>query len=406
MSDSNDPKKQINEKNKRSRANEKKSKKEDIDLKDKWRDRFYERCKDASIVRVIVFVLIAIFSVLIIHGCMEAYDYLSTGLSPVDPESNEIIDVEIPLGSSSTAIAMILEEEGIISNELIYRLYIKVNNYANFQAGEYKLSPSMTLAEISELLQTGRIRTESLYTVTIPEGRTIVQIAELFANNAGIDEEEFLDLMEDEEYIKELISLYPTLLSEEILADGVRYPLEGYLFAATYPIYTEVPEIHDVITAMLDRSNDVLNQYYGEIMDLRATNDFSVHDVMTFASMVEREARNETERKLISGVFYNRLAEGMRLETDPTVLYALGEHRDRVLFSDLEIESPYNTYYVFGLPIGPISNFGVSSLEAVINPTDTSYFFFVAVPDGETHFFETFEEHRNFANEHLNRDVQ
>src|SRR5699024_10185140 len=131
--------------------------------------------------------------------------------------------------------------------------------------------------------------------------------------------------------------------------------------------------------------------YYDEISQL---DDFSLHDVMTFSSLVEREARDEEERKLISGVFYNRLAEGMRLETDPTVLYSLGEHKDRVLLSDLEIESPYNTYHVYGLPIGPISNFGTSSLEAVIEPTETSYLFFVAAPDGEIYYSETFEEHR------------
>lgn len=369
----------------------------------KWKQNYLERCRDASIVRKIVFGLIVIITVLIIIGAKSAYDFISSGLSPVDPESDEIVEVEIPLGSSTSRIATILEEEGIINNELMYRLFIKVNNYANFQAGEYKLSPSMTLAEISELLQTGTVAKPSLYTVTIPEGRTIEEIATLFENNANIDAEEFIDLMLDEEYIRGLIDLYPNLLSEEILQDEIRYPLEGYLFAATYPIYEEVPEIDDLVKMMLDKSNEVIAQYYSEILELE---QFTVHDIITFASLVEREARNEEERKLIAGVFYNRLEEGMRLETDPTVLYAHGQHKDRVLFKDLEIESPYNTYYVYGLPIGPISNFGVSSLESVFYPTETNYKFFVAAPDGEIYFSETFEQHRKLANEHLDRDVQ
>lgn len=366
-------------------------------------ERFIQRCRDASVVRKIVFVFIVLMTVIMIYVGKSLYDFVKDGLSPVDPDNHDLIGVEIPLGSSSTTIANILEEEGIVNNGLMYRLYIKVNNYADFQAGEYDLSPSMTLEEISETLQTGSVARESLFTITIPEGRTIEEIAELFEKNINIDPDEFLELMKDEEYIRELIGLYPNLLSEEILQEDIRYPLEGYLFAATYPIYDENPEIDTLVKAMLDKTNDVLEDYYSRIDEL---DDFSIHDVMTFASLVEREARDEEERKLISGVFYNRLEEGMRLETDPTVLYALGEHKSRVLFSDLEIESPYNTYYIYGLPIGPISNFGVSSLNAVFEPAETNYLFFVAEPNGEIHYAETFEEHRELANRYLDRDVQ
>lgn len=403
MSNSNEKNKQKNEQQIQSEMNEKKSEVNETPTISKRKQNFIERCRDASIVRKIVFVLIVLLTALIVYGGKSAYEFLSVGLSPVDPDSQETIAVEIPLGSSSTQIAEILEEEGLINNVLIYRLFIKVNNYADFQAGEYQLSPSMTLAELSETLQTGTVSRPALYTVTIPEGRTLEEIAVLFENNANIDADEFMELMNDDEYISSLIDLYPNLLSEEILQDEIRYPLEGYLFAATYPIYDQIPEIDVLVRMMLDKSNDVMSEYYSETLALA---DFTVHDIITFASLVEREARNEDERKLISGVFYNRLAEGMRLETDPTVLYALGYHKDRVLFSDLEIESPYNTYYVYGLPIGPISNFGVSSLESVFYPTETNYKFFVAAPDGQIYFSETHKEHVNLANQHLDRDVQ
>ncbi|WP_083511983.1 endolytic transglycosylase MltG [Amphibacillus sediminis] len=371
-------------------------------FKEERKKRFIQRCKEASLVRKIVFSIISLLILLIVFGGFSAYNYIRKGLSPVDPNSNERVTVEIPLGSSSTTIANILEDEGIINKALIYRIYLRVSNIPDFQAGAYELSPSMTLAEISDVLQSGSVMQDALFTVTIPEGRTLEEIAELYEKNANIDADEFMAVMQDEDYIRELIERYPNLLSETILDDDIRYPLEGYLFAATYPIYEESPSVDTIVTAMLDKTEDVVNQYYGEIQEL---DQYSIHELLTFASLVEREARNEDERKLIAGVFYNRLEEGMRLETDPTVLYALGEHKDRVLFSDLEIESPYNTYQIFGLPIGPISNFGESSLKAVLNPTDTNYLFFVAAPDGEIYFSETFDEHRSLANEHLDRDL-
>lgn len=371
------------------------------ETKQKMQLNFLNRAKEASITRRIVFISIIALIILIGFGGKLTYDYITDGLSPVDESSTEDVQVEIPLGSSSSSIANILEENGVINNALMYRIYIKVNNVTDFQAGEYTLSPSMTLEEISNQLQSGRIVEEAKYYVTIPEGRTIEEIGELLANKANIDKERFLELMKDEAYIQSLITQYPSILSDAILNEDIRYPLEGYLFAATYPIYEDNPSIESIVEQMLNKSEDVLLNYYAEIDSLE---QFTLHEIFTFSSLVEREARNEEERKMIAGVFYNRLAEGMRLETDPTVLYALGEHKDRVLFSDLEIDSPYNTYRIHGLPVGPISNFGESSLDAVVNPTDTDYLYFVAA-DGNIYYSETFEEHRRKANEYLDRDI-
>lgn len=371
------------------------------DTKQKMQHNFLSRAQEASITRRIVVVAIIALMILIGFGGKFAYDYITEGLSPVDASSTETVEVTIPLGSSSSTIADLLEENGVINNALMYRIYIKVNNVTDFQAGDYTLSPSMTLEEVSTALQSGRIVEEAKYFVTIPEGRTIEEIAELLSNKANIDEEAFLELMTDDTYIQSLIAKYPSILSETILDDDIRYPLEGYLFAATYPIYEDEPAMETIIEQMLDKTEDVLLTYFAEIDGLE---QFTTHEIFTFSSLVEREARNEEERKMIAGVFYNRLAEGMRLETDPTVLYALGEHKDRVLFSDLEIDSPYNTYQVYGLPIGPIANFGESSLEAVINPSETNYLYFVAA-DGEIYYSETFEEHRRKANEYLDRDI-
>lgn len=371
------------------------------ETKQEMQHNFLNRAKEASITRRIVVITIILLLMLIGFGGKFAYDYITNGLSPVDESSTETVEVTIPLGSSSSTIANLLEENGVINNALMYRIYIKVNNVTDFQAGDYTLSPSMTLAEISNELQSGRIVEEAKYFVTIPEGRTIEEIAALLSNKANINEEAFLELMTDDTYIQSLIEKYPSILSDTILDEDIRYPLEGYLFAATYPMYEDEPSMETIVEQMLDKTEDVLLNYFAEIDGL---DQFTIHEIFTFSSLVEREARNEEERKMIAGVFYNRLAEGMRLETDPTVLYALGEHKDRVLFSDLEIDSPYNTYQVYGLPIGPIANFGESSLEAVINPSETNYLYFVAA-DGEIYYSETFEEHRRKANEYLDRDI-
>ncbi|SDB97279.1 UPF0755 protein [Pelagirhabdus alkalitolerans] len=358
--------------------------------------------KDSRLVRRIVISLILIFVAVVGFGGYTGYQYVQDGLSPVDEQDEELREIEIPMGTSTSGIADVLEDEGIIDNAFMYTIYLRFNNYSGFQAGDYQLSPSMTLEEISEVLLTGSVGQEAVYTVTIPEGRTLEEIAELFETHANVDSGDFIEQMEDEDYIEELIEDYPELLTDDILNEDIRYPLEGYLFAATYPIYDSEASVDDIVRMMLDKSDDVLSEYYDEIAALE---DKNVHDVVTLSSLVEREARDEEERRLISGVFYNRLDEGMRLETDPTVLYAHGEHKDRVLFEDLEIESPYNTYYIEGLPVGPISNFGESSLRSVLNPEDTSYLFFVAAPDGEIYYSETFEEHRDLANEHLDRDL-
>ncbi|GGM30966.1 hypothetical protein GCM10011351_16330 [Paraliobacillus quinghaiensis] len=366
-------------------------------------ERFIKRCQEASLVRKIVFTIVILLTIILVVGGMSGYRYVKQGLEPVDKNADTTIEVEIPMGSSTSAIASILEENGVINNDLFYRFYVKFNNNATgFQAGEYTLSPSMTLAEITDELQTGTVVREPIFNVTIPEGKTIEQIATIYEQNADIEASEFIEKMQDQEYIEHLIQTYPALLSDELLDDDIRFPLEGYLFAATYPFYEEEPSIDTIVYDMLEKSEQVVLSYISQINELEQWN---VHDVVTLASLVENEARTEEDREKIAGVFFNRLEKDMRLETDPTVLYALGGHKERVLLKDLEVESPYNTYHVKGLPVGPISNFSESSLKSVLEPEDTNYLFFVAAPDGEIYYAETFAEHLKNAEKYLDRDV-
>ncbi|MGP4041768.1 endolytic transglycosylase MltG [Gracilibacillus sp. D59] len=356
-----------------------------------------ERAKEASLARRIIIIVLIVLTGVIIIGGYTAYNYVQKGVSPVDPNSEETIDVTIPLGSSSSDIASILEDKGIISNSLIYRFYVKFNNATDFQAGEYSLSPSMTLAEITSELETGSIQKEAQLRVTVPEGRSIEEIASIYEEHAGVDSKEFLEKMKDQEYIKELIGQYPNILTEDIVAEDIIYPLEGYLFPATYEFVTDQPTIDKIITKMLNKTNSVILAYYDQIEAL----EFSIHEVITFASLVEEEAPTEEDRRKIARVFYNRMEEGMMLQTDPTVIYAHGEHIPRLTYDHYEIESPYNTYHVQGLPVGPIANFGESSLAAVLKPDDNNYFYFLADSEGNVHYSRTLEEHQKLEDQYI-----
>lgn len=365
--------------------------------KDEYRDNLIARSEEASTVRKIVSIIIISLVLIFIVGTISGYLYIKSALQPVDPEDERGVEVEIPLGSTSSSIADILEESGIIKDSRIFRIYTKIKNESDFQAGNYTFTPAMTIDEIIESLKTGVLVKAPIDKVTIPEGKTIEEIAEIFAEKHYFSKEDFIDRVNDEDYLEELMETYPSILSEDILSEDIRTPLEGYLFAATYDIFIENPNLDDIIEMMLDRTVEVVNENQKDI----DKSDFSIHEILTFASLVEKEASSKDQRKGISSVFYNRLEEGMPLQTDPTVLYAMGEHKDKVLLKDLEIDSPYNTYQIKALPVGPISNFSVNSLKASLNPEESDYMYFLHDEDGGIHFAETHEEHIKHKEEYI-----
>lgn len=357
--------------------------------KDQMFEKMLEQKKEVKIVRRIVFVVALVLIIGGLIGGRAVYKYISEALQPVDPNSEEVIEVEIPIGSGLTSISEMLEKKGLIRDAKIFKYYAKFNNESQFQAGSYGLTKAMTLDELIKSLKTGKVYRTPIFTMTIPEGLTLDQIAKIVEKRTSIPEEEFLKYINDEHTIADMMGRYPNVLTEEILAEEVRYPLEGYLFPATYPFYEEKPTVETVVTTMLDATSSNITPYFAYL----ESQEKSVHWLLTFASLLEREATAKTDRETIASVFYNRMDEGMPLQTDPTVLYALGEHKDRVLFEDLEIQDPYNTYVNTGLPPGPIANAGRSSIEAVIDPSITEYFYFLADSDGENHFAKTYDEH-------------
>ncbi|AQQ52936.1 endolytic transglycosylase MltG [Planococcus lenghuensis] len=365
--------------------------------KDVMFERMKEKKREAKIIRRIVFAVFLILLIIAGTAGYKGYQYVYGALQPVDPEAADTITVEVPIGSSVDSIAALLEENGLVEDERIYRYYVKFNNEAEFQAGTYELSPSMTLAEITESLKTGTVYHEPVFTMTVPEGLQLEQIAAIVAEHTDYTAEEFMELATDEEFIDELIAQYPGLLSEEIKGEGIRYALEGYLFPITYSFYEEAPPLETIINDMVAQTALVLQDYTPALQELEK----SPHWLLTFASLLEEEATSQSDRQTIASVFYNRLDNSMRLQTDPTVIYGMDEHQGRLTNADYQFDSPYNTYLIDGLPPGPIAAPGRASIEAVLDPANTDYLFFLADENGRNYFAETYEEHLENQAEHI-----
>ncbi len=363
--------------------------------KDVMFERMLEQKEEVRTVRKIVLWIVAIVLVVGIVGGFSVYTYIKGALQPVDPDSEKVIEVEIPIGSGLDTISEKLEKSGIIKSARIFKYYAKVNNEADFQAGTYGLSQSMTPDELIESLKTGVVYRTPAFTLVIPEGLTLDQIAEKTSEKTTITSEQFMEYVTDEQVIAEYMTKYPEVITDEILNENIRYALEGYLFPATYPFYEEKPTVKEVVDTMVDATvqNVIPYKSYWAPEDDKLKKSRSVHKMLTFASLLEKEATGDTDRQTIASIFNNRIAQDMPLQTDPTVLYALGEHKARVMNEDLKVDNVYNTYKNKGLPPGPIANAGTASLQATVEPSKTGYLFFLADKDGKNHYAKTYEEH-------------
>lgn len=356
-----------------------------------------QRQQEAKLVRrVVVIVALVLIMIVAVVGT-SGYFYIKSALKPVNPDSDKDIVVEIPIGSGVSTISQLLEDKGLVKNAKVFKYYVKFKNESNFMAGEYHMNPSMSIQEIIDSLKTGKIMQEPVFTMTIPEGRQLKEISAIIAKKTNQKEEEVWKQLNDEAFIKGLMAKYPDLLTTEIWAKNIKYPLEGYLFPATYSYYEEKPTLEAIISVMLDKTESVVKAYETEIERDKLT----VHQFLTMSSLIEEEATKNVDRKKIASVFYNRIEQGMPLQTDPTVLYALGEHKDRVYYKDLEVDSPYNTYQNVGLPPGPIANAGTVSMEATLHPDDTDYLYFLASKDGKVYFSKSLNEHNELKAKYI-----
>ena len=358
------------------------------------------------------FISLLIFLALISAGGYFGYQYVQSSLLPVDANSKEYVTVQIPEGSNVQEIGSTLENSGVIKHGGIFAFYAKYKNYSDLKAGYYNLQKSMSTEDIIKELQKGGTpepQEPSLADLTIPEGYTIDQIAQAVGQLQGefkepLTAEAFLAKVQDDNFISQEVAKYPNLLeSLPTKESGARYRLEGYLFPATYSI-KESTTIESLIDEMLAAMDKTLTPHYSAIKSKNLT----VNELLTIASLVEKEGAKTEDRKLIAGVFYNRLNLGMPLQSNIAILYAQGKLGQNISLADdagidTSINSPYNVYTKPGLMPGPVDSPSQDAIEASINQTKSENLYFVAnVTDGKVYYAVTQEEHDRNVAEHVN----
>jgi UPF0755 protein len=349
---------------------------------------YYERNNEAKLVRRVVSIILLIITFVSVGLVIGGYSYIKGSLQAMDPDAKSTIQVTIPIGSSSTTIGNILEENELIKDAKIFRFYVKFKNESGFQAGDYALSQSMDLQEIIDILKTGKVIKEVKFRLTVPEGLTIPKFAADVASKTNYTEEEIIEKLHDEEYILTLIDKFAAL-DETILDNRIISPLEGYLHPLTYDFYVEEPTIEEIVEKMLLKT-DQLFALYSPILEEQG---MTFHEALTLASIIERESRKEEDRYKVSSVFHNRLKIGMALQSDVTLMYVDASIGTIPTYEDTMVDSPYNTYKYPGIPVGPIASPSAQAIDAAINPYETEELFFYARPNGEVLYRKTYAEH-------------
>lgn len=342
-----------------------------------------------------IYKFVIIFLVVLIILTCGSY---KIGTSSVSKDSFEV-KITIPKESTYLSISNLLKENNLIRSESFYKIYIKIFKPDNLKAGIYTLNRNMNVKEIVDTLE-GNVKSEEI-TITIPEGKHIEEVAEIISSKINMSKEDILLYWQNEEVLNSLIDKY-WFLTDVIKKEGIRYSLEGYFFPDTYSILKE-SKIEDITYKMLDKMDEVLSKYKEEISNSK----FNVHEILTLASIVEHEAILDSDRPMIAGVFINRLDKSMKLQSCATVGYAINEWKLSYNYKDLQTDSPYNTYFYEGLPIGPGNMPGELSIEAVLRPTKHDYYYFLAnVNDKDskkTYYSKTYLEHRRKCVKYLGR---
>lgn len=339
----------------------------------------------------LLIILIVVSFLLILLAC--SYIYLS---SPVDSTSKADIEVVIPSGTSTIEIAKILKSKDLVRSELFFNVYVKLNSKKSLKASTFILRKNMTLSEIVDILESGNTYNENVINITFKEGQRLTDYALEIADKTSHTYEEVIAICNDRVYLEELISKY-WFLTDDILNSDIYYPLEGYLAPNTYQFKDKDVLIKDILEVMLDQTGEELSKYKKYITD------DNIHSYITMASIVELEGTNDKNRKMIVGVFNNRLKLKMNLGSDVTTYYAL----QLPMTSDLTTaqfnkSNPYNTRAsdMGGkLPVGPICNPSISSIEASIMPTDNDYLYFVADKNKKIYYSKTLSEHESLVKE-------
>ena len=347
--------------------------------------------------------ILPIFLTVILIAAISALSLFYHMTTPVDKSNNNDITIEIKENYGSAKIAEELKSKGLIRNQAVFKLYTRIKSNTSFYVGSFSLKPSMSMAKIIDELSS-KDKAKSTNSFAIIEGDSILKLAQKL-EKTKLSSKEFLEKVNDAEFIKKLQKQFPELITDDIYGKDIKYALEGYLYPAIYNI-EENETVESLITKMVKTTNDrVIPLYKQNKKEWIINNEkvkISIHNYITMASILEKESTKTDENKLIASVFFNRLAKGMKLQTDPSANYAADKLSGAPTQRELSLQSPYNTYTTVGLPPGPISSVGSASYEALNNAEITEYLYFLhASKDGKAYFSKTYEEHENLAKEHI-----
>ena len=333
----------------------------------------------------IILVLVAIL-LIGIATLLGTYCYFK---SPVSNDKKEV-SIVIENGSTISDIAALLKKEGLIKNENFFKLYVKLKKVSNVYAAKYYFSPSMNLDEIINTLNEGGYN-ENEISITFKEGINMRGIAKLIKENTSNSEDDVYKKLKDEKYLNSIIEKY-WFLTNDIKNTKIYYSLEGYLFPDTYRFNNKDVTVEEIFNKMLDQMEKELNKYKKQIENSK----YSIHELMTLASITQSEGYNEDDFKNIASVFYNRLKTGMALGSCVTSYYGVKKDMtDELLQKDIDASNPYNTRgnNPVSFPVGPISMPGAKALDATLDPIETSYYFFVSDKNSKLYFTKTLNEH-------------
>lgn len=341
--------------------------------------------------------MLVLFTVVIIGAC----GYYKYQMSPVS-KSSEVKGIEIPMGSSSKKIASILKENSLIRNEKIFLLYIKITKKSDMKSGYYEIAPNTKATDIVEILREGSKVNPNEIEISFKVGVSMRVIAQIISENTNNSYDDVISKSNDINYINSLIDKY-WFITDEILNDSLYYKLEGYLYPDRYRFTNKDVSVETIFNKMLNRMDEILTPYKEDIEN----SELTVHEILTLASMVEKESGNDVDSSKVAGVFINRINKNMSLGSDVTTRYALKIDDNKVALSSSQFatRSLYNTRLTDGsmngkLPIGPISTIKENDIKASINPDIHNYLYFVAnIKTKETFFFEDYSSFYKKARE-------
>ena len=348
------------------------------------------RKKETSIIKKIMTYFMIALLVIVVIGGLFTWNYIKGETQPVDTAQTELVAFEIEQGASVKEVSKALEKEGIIRNSKLFNFYLKFKNVSGFKSGLYQVSKSMTLDEIIvELSGVGKDKNQNATKVLIREGEQLTDIAKEVEKSTKYSAEDFMAKVQDEDFLRYLVQKFPKLLTQSFNGYQVKYVLEGYLYPATYDM-NDSKTLQMLITEMVAKTDEVMSKYYDKILK----SDYTLQQILALASLIEKEGTKLEDRKKISSVFHNRIKENMKLQTDVSVQYALGEHKESLSLSDLEVDSPYNLYQNYGVGPGPYNSPSEDSIVAALEPEKTDYLYFLAdIHTKEIYYAKTYEEH-------------